>query len=898
MPALLPSVDATSRALPPPAAITSIKFASPTLGASHLTRPRLLEQLTGSDTARLILIRAAAGFGKSTLLCQYHLQRLAQGAASLWINLDATDNDLQRFVATLGEALQGLCSFERAVREPQDLLEQLMTVGEPFALLLDEFEALHNAEVFGFVQQMLNVLPHGCLLAIASRAVPGIGLGRLRARGQLLEVRPDDLRFTCAEAHSFLCEQRRLPLCGDDTRALHRRTDGWITGLYLASLSLTGRDDHAAFIESFSGSHLELAEYLAEDVLARLSPELRDFLLLSSIPEQFNPALCNALSGQNNGQAMIEQLERENLFLASVDSAQHGYRYHPLFASFLRVALHRQDPQRVARLHETAARWFLEQRQPIAAIEHLFQAGHDDEAVLEIDQHLHTLLGIGRTNLILRWLDRLPAATVYRYPAVAQAYALLLALTSRFKDATDIAERLAILAGHKYAYVPEAIHCLHLGVIDQIDPLCELGPHILARMPEDDLHLYVALSHSLTAALLSSGRHEEASRLMAAAMQREARVHQGFMGYTFSVNEGILDLVQGRLESALTRLTGMRNAPRHDRIGKPHDTLLALDALLALIHYERGELEQAERLLVHCLPFTKLVSSPDLQIANHVLCARLALLRGDRHGWLRHLVELQHLGERCDSQRMRCASWLERARVATLERQFDGAGQALRNAEQLADWDRPGFSKFSTDSDTLTIARQRLRIAQGEYSAALRALRPALETALHWQHHRRALKLRLLLALALDGQGQRQEAFEVLGQALHLARQEGFISSFCEEGQCLHLLLQGWAAQQRGAGREASEQQAFVEDLLQRTAHHPNGARPSLPAPGMPSSLTERETQVLRLLAAGHRNKVIAAKIFLSECTVKSHLQKIYAKLQVSGRTEAVATARRHGWID
>lgn len=897
MPALLPNAESDPRPLPRPGSPVAIKFAPPVIGAGHLPRGRLLEQLTGNDTARLILIRAAAGFGKTTLLRQFHEHRLERSMASQWVNLDASDNDLQRFVAALGDALQGVLGSSRSIREPQDLLDQLMVVSEPFALLLDEFEALHNAEVLGFVQQMLGMLPNGCQLVIASRAVPGIGLGRIRARGHLLEIRPDDLRFTFDEAQGFLCDKRHLPLGEDDVRALHRRTDGWITGLYLASLSLAGRDDHAAFIESFSGSHLELAEYLAEDVLVRQSAECRDFLLLSSIPEQFCPDLCNALSGRDDGQAMIEQVERANLFLVSVDTPQRWYRYHPLFASFLRVALQRQDPQQVARLHEVAARWFLEQDQPIPAIEHLFRAGHEDEAARSIDQHLDTLLGIGRTNLLLRWLDRLPKSTLDAYPAMAQAYALLLALTSRFKDAATIAERLVEHAGPRFAYVPEAIRCLHLGVIDQVDECCRLGLQVLARIPPDDVHLYVALSHCLTAALLSNSRHEEAGRLMSAAMQREARVHRGFMGYTFNVNEGILDLVQGRLGSALTRLAGMRSAPRHDRIGKPHDTLLALDVLLALVHYERGELEETERFLLHSLPFAKQVSSPDLQIAGHVLSARLALRRGDRHGWLRHLVDLQNLGERSDSQRVRCASWLERARVATLERQFDSAAQALRNAEQFADWDRPDFSKFSTDSDTLGIARQRLRIAQGDHAGAVRALRPALETALHWQHQRRALKLRLLLAMALDGLGQRQEAFDELDQALRLASHEGFASTFGEEGERLAALVQLWITQHRGRCRERNIEPAFLDALLPPRPAAATGSPRAQPAIASPL-LTERESQVLRLLAAGHRNKVIAAKIFLSECTVKSHLQKIYAKLEVGGRTEALAMARTRGWID
>ncbi|MGQ7819296.1 LuxR C-terminal-related transcriptional regulator [Metapseudomonas furukawaii] len=881
-----------------PKSPSSIKYLPPALGPSHLPRGRLLQQLESSGAARLVLIRAAAGFGKTTLLRQLHDHRLAQRKTTLWVTLDGADNELRRFVATIGACLRplGLASGDMP-SEPQDLLDLLAEVREPFALLLDEFEAIHNLEVLGLVQQMLSLLPSGCLLVMASRAVPGIGLGRIRARGQLLEIRPADLRFTREEATCFLCEKRQLPLSEVDVQALHRRTDGWITGLYLASLSLAGRDDHAAFIASFSGSHLELAEYLAEDVLARQSPECREFLLLSSIPGQFSPELCNALTGREDSLAMIEELDRANLFLVRIDAPQPWFRYHPLFASFLRGALERQDPVRFAQLHEVAARWFFDAGQPIAAIEHLFHAGQDDEAAIGIDRHLDTLLGIGRTRLLLRWIDRLPERTLERYPAVIQAHALLLALSGRLKDAARVAEHLALQAGQAYAALPDAVRCLHLGVTDQVEECYQLGLVVLSRIPVTETHLYTTVSHSVISALLSSGRYAEAGQLMSVATQRDPRIDQGFIGYSLNINEAILDLIQGRLDSAFARFSSMRGAPRHNRFDKPHDTLLVLDALLALTYYERGALDESARLVTRCLPFVKQVSSPDLQIVCHVLSARLALHHGDRHGWLRHLTDLQQLGEQCGSQRMRCAAWLERARVATLDQQLENASQAVRNAEQLADWARPNFSKFSTDAETPLIARQRLRIAQGDHAGAVRELRAALDAALHWRHQRRALKLRLLLATALDGLGRSQEAFEELERALPLASAEGFVSTFMEEGERLAGLCQRWTSQHRSDCRELSIDTALLDALQKRWAVMSPSPEPAGSDEAIRHPLTSREFQVLRLLADGHRNKVIAAKIFLSECTVKSHLQKIYAKLEVGGRTEALALARTQGWL-
>jgi LuxR family maltose regulon positive regulatory protein len=894
---------ATSPGETPASRSGSIKFASPKSADSHLSRSRLLHQMTSADSVRLILIRAAAGFGKTTLMQQYREHCQASGRHALWVNLDPADNDLQRFANLLDNGLGALLAQPgdplpgSTQKSSEDLLEQIATSTVPFAVLLDEVEVIQNAEVLEFLQQMIELLPAGCVVVMASRSTPGIGLGRIRARGQLLEIRPSDLRFTAEEAMAFIRDKRQIPLHDDELAILYRRTEGWIAGLYLASLSLKDRDDHASFISSFSGSNLELAEYLTEDILARQTEDCRVFLMQTSVLEQFCVPLCEAVTGRSDSRAMIDHLDRTNLFLVPVDSQQQWFRYHHLFASFLRHALDRLYPGMASTLHATAARWFFEAGQPIPAVEHLFSAGLLEQAAEGLSSHLDTLIDSGRTRLLLRWLDRIPQDTRDGYPHLNQAYAWLLASTTRLKDAMEVAERLERQSGPAFAYVTEVVQCLRLGVTDQAEECCRKGVELLARMPADEVHLYMVLASSVAMNMVASGRYDEARQLVSTAMQRDPRVNSSFLRHTFSVNEGILDLIQGRLSNAIVRIQSTPARPQNDGQRKPHEAKLSMDIFHGLLLYETGEFDEAQKYLSRCLFFAKHVSSPENQIVTHVLTARIAYSQGDRTTWMRCLMELEQIGIQVGSRRVQCSAWLERARVALLEQRLDTAVQALHAADQSGDWDRPDFIRFANDVDTPSIARQRLRIAQGEGVAAAKALRAAIEQARHWQHHRRELKMHILLALALDSLQQPQEAFSALQDALRLASTDGFLATFIEEGAPLGGLLQRWATAGKARCRELGIEPCFVERLLQHWGlgdAHADAARTDN---GAHQVLTVREYQILQLLAAGHRNREIAEKVFLSEFTVKSHLQKIYAKLETNGRTETLAIARSRGWI-
>jgi LuxR family maltose regulon positive regulatory protein len=342
--------------------------------------------------------------------------------------------------------------------------------------------------------------------------------------------------------------------------------------------------------------------------------------------------------------------------------------------------------------------------------------------------------------------------------------------------------------------------------------------------------------------------------------------------------QGILDLIQGRL--------GTMSALLQVSEPWPAATRLTRDTLAALFFHERNEPGIAHNLLIRSLPNARQSRSPDTLIITHLLLARLALQRGERQAWLRYLLELERLGQQVGCWRIQCSAWLEQAREATLNNRLDMARQALQMADHLSDWDQPAFVLYANDVDNPFIARQRLRIAEDNHAEAIADLLPAITRARACQHHRRELKLLLLLAMAYDGIEQ-LSAMQSLEQALNLACVDGWLQSFIEEGDRLAALLRRWASLRQGQPDTAQ----LCAELLRRIDGDVRNEDCVL-------ALTDREIKVLQLLAMGHRNRVIAEKLFLSECTVKTHLHRINRKLGTRDRNQALAIARRQGWLD
>lgn len=912
-----PALHATAGAVRPRPAVLASKLAPPVAHAAMLHRPHLVAQMAEARAARVIVLRAAAGFGKTTLMQQYAAHCLAQHHAVAWLRLDAGDNDLERLLVHLEAGLAPLRGKRGASAETGDsgprlahaLLERVGSASQPFAIVLDDLETLHGAPALDFLQQLIAALPQCGTLVAGSRATPELGLGRLRARGQLLEIAPAALRFSLQETSELLRGRCALPLRDPDIATLHRGTEGWATAIYLAALSLQQRSDHAAFVASFSGTHLELGEFLAEDILARQSDACRAFLLDTSVLGQLSAPLCDALTGRDDARQMLDHLERANLLLFPLDAERNWFRYHRLFASFLQHRLAAQAPGRAPQLHLAAARWYLANGYPVPAVDHLLQAGRHDEALAAIASESGALLATGRVRLLLRWFDQVAPAALGRLPTLALTRAWALLLNRRHGEAMAAVEPFlaqAAVADTSVAVEAQTLHCVVLAMADRVQACRDAATAHLHRLAPDDSFQYCILANSLAYALICTHRYDEARSVLSRAMQRAPRPLP-MRGITDSL-EGVIDLVQGRLGNALARFRaasggswgGWSATPGEVTGGKPSSDICWAQAL-----YEHDAIDHAERLLAGALPYSKGNGPPDALIACHVLSARVALLRGDRGQWLQRLAELEQLGQQAGAARAVCSAWLERARVATLEGRLEAAAQAVRAAQLYGAWEAGDAAGHANDIERPSVARCRLAIAQGEFAHARDLLEPAIATALAHQRYWRLIRLRLLRAAALDGLGQRDAALQDVTEALRLASHEGFVRSFLDEGERVAALLCGWAATHLPQAAALGVAAPFVAGLLARLQQGRDaGTQASPPAVESPTAragsadpLTARELEVLHMLSAGYRNRVIAQKLFVSELTVKSHLRRIHAKLGAQSRTEAVALARARGLL-
>ncbi|WP_442114190.1 LuxR C-terminal-related transcriptional regulator [Pseudomonas sp. NUPR-001] len=853
------------------------KFSEPAASAIHLPRDALLAHL-GHVRPRLLVVCAPAGFGKTTFLLQYHQQCLNEGRDVLWCNVDVADNDLGHFLQVFGSQLAHVWGLLHTPLTASELLACISQREKAFTLILDEFEVLDNPALLAFIQHLLDTLPAHGTLVIGSRRVPELNLGRLRARGQVQEISQGALRFSLEEAKRYIRLCCALHLSDDDVARLLARTEGWITALYLATLSLRWQEDASAFIDAFSGSHLEVAEYLSEDLLMRQDPEIRDFLLDTCMLDAFCAPLCDAVTGRDDSQAQIERLLRDNLFVLPMDHCQHWYRYHPLFASFLRSLT---QPAQTQQGHSRAARWYQQQGRYEPAMEHLFAADETAQAVSLLAAHAGTWMLGGHARMLLSYLQRLPESIFNAQPELGMVYIWSLLHARRLADAERLIAHPGLAARASIAKVQ------WLALSDRMEDAYVAGLAQLDSLSaKTDDPAYAQVAYYLSYCMICTGRFDQARALLAKLPRQPGYLRNGADSL-----ESLLDLHQGQLDSALSRL----RVTEQENLRLNEHATTSMQTCLALLLYENDQLSEARQRLEQVLPQIKELSSPDALISAHVLLARMAALDGEHDTWMRYLTQLEQFGHQSGSLRMVCSAWLERARQATHAGHFDTARHALRSAEQVADWADSSVCFYANEVDTPFIARQRLAIALGQ-PQAVTEVREALTQARREQRLRRALKLQLLLAMAQNAIGEHREALDELSMALRFASQVGFKRSFLDEGPALGALLERWTVTLYGQEQTLSIAPDFLPALQARLSltTPASNAEAALPQAG----LTTRELQVVRLLAKGYRNREIAEKLFLSELTVKSHLRRVNAKLGAQGRTEALAIARQRGLLD
>jgi LuxR family maltose regulon positive regulatory protein len=881
------------------------KVEPPLASAYMVMRARIVDRVFAASGIRLVLVRGPAGFGKTTVLLQLLSRYQHDGRPSAWLNVDAADNDLPRFLASLEAALNTVLKDAPAPDDKQPagdhnrglaILNRVAASRESFVLFLDECEHIRNSAIAAFVSQLIDTLPGGALLVVGTRGIPTIGLGRLRARGQLLEIDPEQLRFSSEEASEFFNRKRGLSLKEDQVRHLHGTTEGWIAALWLASVALERRADAEAVIAGVSGSNAAIADYLAEDVLARQEPEVQDFLLRTCLLEQLTPELCDAVCARNDSAEMLQRIERANVFLSPLDDQRSRYRYHSLFAEFLRGRLRTRKPEWIAPTCHAASNWFLSQNRPIPAISYAITGGDIEGALSLIEQEVEELLGNGRLRLLSHWLEALPPATLEARPRLRLVHAWAVLLTRGPREGLVIADAMEgqVLGAPKAEAELLALRPMLLGMNDDIEAAHTLA---LERLPIIDPAYGFARSmilQTLANTHMMFGRFREVCEY---ADQARVSQRQAASEFSFSLAdsvEGALNLMQGRLRQATTLLR--RAAGPGGDADESNSRNAFSGVLLAEALYDAGDTDRAEQLLGMYVPMVKQLGVPDQLIIAHAVLARISEARGDSDTALQVLTELEQIGLGLSLPRVVASARVERAFNFLKRGDSAAAKEQLNRSGDAALWNTLS-SRFCIANDLINkpIGHLRLLAHSGATADAVSLAKSMFESAVHENLNRRALKLRILMAVALRRDGQSRSAIRVLEKAVLFAAEEGFVNTFIEEGP----VVQGMLAELQEA-RDADADAPLTDELLRRITqgHRPMKLQAVVEMQaGAVDLLTRKEIQVLEMLALGYSNNAIADKLFVSESTVRTHLRNINTKLHTSNRTQALVTARGMGLI-
>jgi len=904
-----------------PEDLLQTKLYIPRLRPSLVPRPRLIKTLNQGLTGKLTLISAPAGFGKTTLISSWvdalQTERSAPSSAQLtWLSLDENDSELARFLAYVIAALQrvdphiGESALPLLQASPlpvpsvlTSLLNDIAEQPDALMLVLDDYHAVDSRPIDEALTFLLDNLPPQLHLVITSREDPNLPLARLRVRGWLTELRAADLRFTVGETAVFLQEVMGLNLTEEQIAALETRTEGWIAGLQMAALSMRGENDLSGFIQSFTGSHRFVLDYLLEEVLQQQPEYVQEFLLKTAVLNQLTGPLCDALTGERDGQAVLESLEHANLFLVPLDNERCWYRYHHLFADLLRNRLAQGQPDLVPRLHQQASDWYIANGRPDDAVRHALAANDFERAARHIELARRTMDLTNRLEPWRQWIKALPESVVHLRPVLLVSYAWAHLI---FDSERDACERY-LQEAEQWLNMSEAERD-ELGMVVEDDEAFEKLPVSIASartyaaraagdlvgavkharqaldlLPEDD-YLGRAFPESLL------GLCYWANGELSSAYEEFDNSFNGFYrsgnvvaAISIKLVQTDIQLVQGRLHDArqtCKQALQLVSAQGDLNLRGTANLLLSLSEL----QREQGDSKTADDYLQQSTSLGNPASSFNYQYRKRVALAQIKASQGAFAEALGYLDEAAswlgevHLREIRPLAAIKVQVWLKQGRL----------GEALAWVKQQ------GLSiddelSFLHEFEHMTLAR--ILIAQyrnGHADAAihqaLRLLARLFQAAEAGKRTGSIIKILILQALAQEAQNNISLALTPLTQALALAHPESHVRPFVDEGPPMAALLR--AAVRQGISAEFAQQ---VLAALGETAVTPPPAQPLL------DPLSDREIEVLQIIAEGLTNQEVANRLYLSLHTVKVHARNIYAKLDVKNRTEAVARGRSLG---
>jgi LuxR family transcriptional regulator, maltose regulon positive regulatory protein len=907
-------------------ALLATKLHLPRARPGLVPRPRLLDQLDHGMTCELVLVCTPAGFGKTTLVADW--ARTSRRPVA-WLSLDEADNDPVRFwrhvAAALDRARPGIASPVAGLLQGQQsaslqavaatLVNELAGVTEEVVLVLDDYHLVQAQSVHQSLGFLLEHLPASLRLVVASRADPPLPLARLRARGQLAELRERDLRFSSEEAAELLRTAVGSELPEAAVAALGDRTEGWVAGLQLAALSMRGRGDITAFVEGFSGSHRYVLDYLAEEVLDRQPEPLRAFLLETSVLERLSGPLCDAVCGRSDSQALLEQVERANLFLVPLDEVRGWWRYHHLFADLLRARLQQEQPHYLPGLHRAAAAWCDRHGLVDEAVQHALAAGDAVWAARVIERHFDEVLRRSEDATVRRWLEGLPEQVVRSRPRLCLAQAFAALIDGRLEMVEPLladAERgLATIADEPYepsvgrpasllANVPAGIAheratLAHLR--GDAEQAITFARQALAELGEAEWMLDCLTRWHLAGAEWLRGRMAEAERVFVSSIAGWRAAGDPILAAWSSNHLGQVQRAQGRLDAALGTYQEAMEAAAEPS-GPALQAAGPAQVGMAAVLYERGELDAALRHATQGTALCRQLGYSLPLVAGLATLARIRQAQGDRAGALAAIAEAERVRLSPAMVGLLNPVPALRARLALAHGQVPEAARWVQ-ARRLGPDDQPSHPR---EGEYLVLAR--VLLAQHTPSRALELLERLHTLAVAQGRWASVIEILALQALGRAAAGDERGALAALAEALTLAAPEGYLRVFADEGAPMATLLGRLAAAQR-AGRVGvvrgvpPKYLARLTDAFARDGAPIDQQRGRIAAapPGLVAPLSAREVEVLQLLAAGSSNPAIAEELVVTLDTVKRHVTHILDKLGADNRTQAVTRARELGLL-
>lgn len=873
------------------------KLFIPPLRPSLVARPRLVQRLREAAAARLILVSAPAGFGKTTLVTSWLAQ---EERPTAWLSLDESDNTPGRFFVYLLTAIQTvypdlgqkMLSALNSSRPPADevvvpaLINDLALYDQPLILVLDDYHEIKNETIHEALAFFIENMPPGIQLVLTSRKDPPLPLPRWRARGQVLEIGAADLRFRGGEVPDFLRQTMGLDLAETAVQELAQRTEGWVAGLQLAALTLRESEDGQNFIQEFGGSDRQIADYLLQEVLLHQPEELQRFMQRTSILERFCAPLCDTLLDQDDSQSILEQLDQANLFLIPLDNERYWYRYHHLFAQLLRQRLQRSlETKALQALHLRAAQWYASNDLREEAIDQTLQIpDYAYAAQLIASFPTHILFEQGGIGLVKGWVKVLPKRILKEHPRAA---ALAVAAFMLLGDAQKLQEYTALIDGNPSVRAEQA-----------------LFESIIVRNHSADFQKSMHLAQEALAALA------DGEPILRAVAQLQIAVNQENLGDLHGAEETLSNMRQWldkndpstvsmfiqviHMQAGLAmeqadyfqaeRLCqdGLAFADeREDQRAWPFAALM--QAGLAAIYYQWNDQEQTETYLEAALDWGQRTAISDIIIQGHLVRANLAAVRGQRDQVNESLGVLRGVTD--DSWMIYIQEQVQ-VLIAYYDWRLGDQEQAVRwaNASGLSLVDHVTLANYFKYQTLGQIRLDEARVGgqKDEARSVADMAQRLIDKLPHGAYRFVALQFIMLKALALDCLGDGPSAKIALAEALDLAKPGSLIRVFLDWGAPMRDLLQTAVHLDPlfvGQLLRAFEQERGLEPNIDQSAH---------PAKASSIHLTPREQEILGLIAAGLSNKEIEQRLVISKNTVRTHIKNLYSKLDASSRTQAV----------